>query len=141
MTFFHIFALAKWQHAIRQTFNPSIYTSSYTHTISDNMKTICYVVAMVAEAKPFIDRYGIKKVDNFFSPLPCQLYEGEVGGARLCVVLNGQMHGSDLVGCEAASVATMAAIQRLDPDIIINSGTCGAFSKHGAQIAEVYIGN
>ena len=70
------------------------------------MKTICYIVAMVAEAKPFIDRYGIKKVDNFFSPLPCQLYEGEVEGTRLCVVLNGQMHGSDLVGCEAASVST-----------------------------------
>lgn len=105
------------------------------------MKTICYIVAMVAEAKPFIDRYGIKKVDNFFSPLPCQLYEGEVEGTRLCVVLNGQMHGSDLVGCEAASVATTAAIQRLDPDLIINSGTCGAFRKHGAEIAEVYIGN
>ena len=46
------------------------------------MKTICYIVAMVAEAKPFIDRYGIKKVDNFFSPLPCQLYEGEVERPR-----------------------------------------------------------
>jgi nucleoside phosphorylase len=56
-------------------------------------------------------------------------------------VLNGQQQGSDLVGCEAASVATLSAIQRLHPDIIINSGTCGAFRANGAEIAEVYIGN
>ena len=31
---------------------------------------ICYVVAMVAEAQPFIERYGIKQVENFFAPLP-----------------------------------------------------------------------
>lgn len=102
---------------------------------------ICYVVAMVAEAKPFIERYGIKEVERFFAPLPCLLYEGNVNGAILDVVLNGQQQGSDLVGCEAASVATLSAIQRLHPDIIINSGTCGAFRANGAEIAEVYIGN
>ena len=102
---------------------------------------ICYVVAMVAEAKPFIERYGIKEVEGFFAPLPCLLYEGYVNGAILDVVLNGQQQGSDLVGCEAASVATLSAIQRLHPDIIINSGTCGAFHSNGAEIAEVYIGN
>lgn len=102
---------------------------------------ICYVVAMVAEAKPFIERYGIKEVEGFFAPLPCLLYEGNVNGAILDVVLNGQQQGSDLVGCEAASVATLSAIQRLHPDIIINSGTCGAFHSNGAEIAEVYIGN
>ena len=41
---------------------------------------ICYIVAMVAEAQPFIERYGIQKVEGFFAPLPCQLYEGEVNG-------------------------------------------------------------
>lgn len=102
---------------------------------------ICYVVAMVAEAKPFIERYGIEEVKDFFAPLPCRLYEGEVNGAILDVVLNGQQQGSDLVGCEAASVATLCAIQRLHPDLVVNSGTCGAFRANGAKIAEVYIGN
>ncbi|NLV52514.1 MAG: 5'-methylthioadenosine nucleosidase [Bacteroidales bacterium] len=102
---------------------------------------ICYVVAMVAEAKPFIERYGLKEVEAFFAPLPCRLYEGEVNGSILDVVLNGQQNGSDLVGCEAASVATLSAIQKLSPDLIINSGTCGAFKGNGASIAEVYIGN
>ncbi|MBO7379512.1 MAG: hypothetical protein J6U31_07170, partial [Bacteroidales bacterium] len=44
-------------------------------------------------------------------------------------------------GCEAACVATMAAIQRLQPDLIINSGTCGAFRKNGAEIGDVYLSN
>ena len=99
---------------------------------------ICYVVAMVAEAKPFIERYGIKKVENFFAPLPCELYEGEVNGATLDVVLNGQQQGSDLIGCEAASVATLSAIQRLHPDIVVNSGTCGGFQKKGRHCRGVY---
>lgn len=96
---------------------------------------------MVAEAKPFIERYGIEEVKDFFAPLPCLLYEGKVNGATLDVVLNGQQQGSDLVGCEAATVATLSAIQRLKPDLVINSGTCGAFRAKGAEIAEVYVGN
>ncbi|MBQ0056241.1 MAG: hypothetical protein KBT20_01180 [Bacteroidales bacterium] len=105
------------------------------------MKNICFVVAMQAEAQPFIDRYGVTEVPDFFAPLPCKLYQVQLVHTTLNVVLNGQQHGSDLVGCEAASVATMAAIQRLHPDIIINSGTCGAFKSNGAAIGDVFIGN
>lgn len=106
---------------------------------------ICYIVAMQAEAQPFIDHFGVEEVKDFFSPLPCKLYRStlseEDGGAELNIVLNGQQHGSDLVGCEAASVATLSAIQKINPDIIINSGTCGGFKSEGASIAEVFIGN
>lgn len=105
------------------------------------MKRICYVVAMQAEAQPFIEHYGVKEVEGFFAPLPCKLYKAQVNGAELCIVLNGQQHGSDLVGCEAASIATLAAIQKLSPDLVINSGTCGAFLANDAHIGEVFIGN
>jgi len=105
------------------------------------MKTICYVVAMQAEAQPFIEHYGVKEVEGFFAPLPCKLYRAEVNGTQLCIVLNGQQHGSDLVGCEAASVATLSAIQKLSPDLVINSGTCGAFKANGADIGDVFLGN
>ena len=103
--------------------------------------TICYIVAMQAEAQPFIDHYGVEEQKDFFAPLPCKLYTKKIGNSVLHIVLNGQQHGSDLVGCEAASVATLSAIQHLDPDIIINSGTCGAFKSDGADIADVYLGN
>ena len=105
------------------------------------MKHICYIIAMQAEAQPFIEEFQMEEVIGFFSPYPFRLYQGEVDGSRLSVVLLGQQHGTDLVGCEAASITAMAAIQGLAPDLIVNSGTCGAFKADGAEIAEVYIGN
>lgn len=107
---------------------------------------ILYIIAMQAEAQPFIEHYGVKEVEGFFAPLPCKLYQTSITGkggqtSLLSVVLNGQQHGSDLVGCEAASVATLAAIQRLQPDLVVNSGTCGGFQSKDASIAKVYIGN
>ena len=102
---------------------------------------ICFIVAMQAEAQPFIDRFGVSEAPGFFMPLPCKMYQTDIDGNKLYVVLNGQQQGSDLVGCEAASVATMAAIQQLRPDLVINSGTCGAFKKNGAAIGDVYISN
>lgn len=101
---------------------------------------ICYVVAMVAEAQPFIEHFGVELLPNFFSPLPCLCYKGVIRNSELYIVLNGQQHGSDLVGCEAASVATLSAIQKIQPDLIINSGTCGAFQRDGAKIGDVYLG-
>ena len=101
---------------------------------------ICYIVAMRAEAQPFIEHYGVELLDGFFAPLPCLCYHKELAGSDLYVVLNGEQHGSDLVGCEAASVTTMAAIQKIQPDLVVNSGTCGAFRSNGAQIGDVYLG-
>lgn len=105
------------------------------------MKKICYVIAMRAEARPFIDYYGVKLVEGFFAPLPCLLYKGVVGDSELFVVLNGEQHGSDLIGCEAAAITTMAAIQRLQPDIVISSGTCGGWMRYGGIVGQVYIGD
>lgn len=109
---------------------------------------ICYIVAMRAEAQPFIEHFGVKEVPGFFDPLPCMLYAAELtantastGDGGLYVVLNGAQHDSDLVGCEAAAVATMAAIQKIQPDLVINSGTCGAFERNGAHIGDVYLGS
>lgn len=102
---------------------------------------ICFIVAMQAEAQPFIDRFGVSEVQSFFAPLPCKLYRARVGESELDVVLNGQQQGSDLVGCEPATVATLAAIQKLSPDLVINSGTCGAFRKNGARIGDVFVSN
>ncbi len=95
---------------------------------------------MRAEAQPFIDHYNVALQEGFFAPLPCLCYKAVVHGSELYIVLNGEQHGSDLVGCEAATVATLAAIQRIQPDLIINSGTCGAFRSNGANIGDVYLG-
>lgn len=97
---------------------------------------------MEAEAKPFIEAYGVEKVEGAFAPLPCLLYSKQLSCSNtLYIVVNGTQHGSSLVGCEAASITTLKAIELLQPDLVINSGTCGAFKKHGAEIGKVYISN
>lgn len=105
------------------------------------MQRLCYIIAMRAEAQPLIERLALRAVPGFFTPLPCLLYRGSVGGCGIFVVCNGVQHDRDLVGCEAATATTMAAIQQLRPDIIISSGTCGGWMRHGAEVGRVYLGN
>lgn len=105
------------------------------------MRRICYIIAMDAEARPLIDHFQLLHIQDFFAPLPCQLYKGMVDDSELLIVHNGKQHGRDLIGCEAAAITTMAAIERLHPDIVICSGTCGGWRRHGAKVGDVYLGN
>lgn len=101
---------------------------------------ICYIIAMQAEAQPFIDAFNVKEQEGAFAPLPCRLYQAEPkAGKTLSIVTLGRQHERDLVGCEAASVATLAAVEKLHPDLVVNSGTCGAWARKGADIGNVYV--
>lgn len=106
------------------------------------MKHITYIIAMEQEVAPFIEHYGVEEKKGAFAPLPCELYQKQLNDdTLLSIVINGKQHGSSLVGCEAAAVATLKALETLKPDLVINSGTCGGFKSKGADIANVYIGN
>ncbi len=105
------------------------------------LRRILYIVAMEAEARPLIERYQLKERHGAFAPLPCRLFEGRVGEATLWLSLNGRQHERDLVGCEAATLTTIEAVRLLQPELVINSGTCGAFRSRGAEIGKVYIGS
>ncbi len=94
---------------------------------------------MRAEAMPMIECLSMKHDENAFAPLPCQLYTTQLHGMEISIVLNGVDHDRDLIGCEAAAVTTMAAIQRLQPDIVISNGTCGGWAKYNARKGMVYI--
>lgn len=100
---------------------------------------------MQAEAQPLIDCYGMQEVADAFSPLPCRLYGCTVKEQecemKVYVVLPGRQHDRDLIGCEAAAMVTTLAVERLHPDIIINSGTCGAWGRYGMSVGKVYIGS
>lgn len=101
---------------------------------------ICYIIAMQAEAQPFIDAFHVKECEEAFTPLPCRLYQAELGKDRkLSIVTLGRQHEHDLIGCEAASVATLAAVEKLHPDLVVNSGTCGGWKHKGAEIGKVYV--
>ena len=103
------------------------------------IQKICFLFAMHAEAQPLIDKFGLEKVDDFFAPLPPVLYKGAHNGKEILVVLNGQQNGLDLVGCEPATLTTQLLISRLNPDLLINAGTCGAFKTNGSAIGDVYL--
>lgn len=101
---------------------------------------ICYIIAMQAEAQPFIDTFHVEEQEGAFAPLPCRLYQAVFEGEKkLSIVTLGQQHERDLVGCEAASVATLAAVEKLHPDLVVNSGTCGGWARKGADIGKVYV--
>lgn len=103
---------------------------------------ICYILAMEKEAAPFISHFQVEKSEGAFSPLPCLLYTRQLTPEHtLNIVVNGTQHGTSLIGCEAAALTTVKAIEQLHPDLVINSGTCGAFQADGANIGDVYIGN
>lgn len=113
---------------------------------------ICYIFAMEAEARPLIEQLKAEEQRDFFAPLPCRLYTshlpsavplafGEGSGVRCSIVTTGRQHDRDLIGCEAAALATTMAIQRLSPDLIISSGTCGGWARKGMTVGQVYIAN
>lgn len=124
---------------------------------------ICYIFAMEAEARPFIEQLKAEEQRDFFAPLPCRLYTsplptssngeesstseslplafGEGTGVRCSIVTTGRQHDRDLIGCEAAALTTTMAIQRLSPDLVISSGTCGGWARKGMKVGEVYIAN
>ena len=107
---------------------------------------------MEAEARPLIEQLKAEEQRDFFAPLPCRLYTspfpsavplafGEGSGVRCSIVTTGRQHDRDLIGCEAAALATTMAIQRLSPDLIISSGTCGGWARKGMAVGQVYIAN
>ena len=118
---------------------------------------------MEAEAQPLIQQLKAVEQEQFFAPLPCRLFEAPVPIAPLTIeepatssqanfsilnsqfsiniVTNGRQHDRDLIGCEAAALTTAVAIQRLKPDLVISSGTCGGWKRKGAEVGQVYIAN
>ena len=104
-----------------------------------NPQRICFMFAMHAEAAPLIEKYGLEEVKDFFAPLPPKLFKGSHNGKEIFAVLNGQQNGLDLVGCEPATLTTQIVISKLNPELIINAGTCGAFKANGANIGDVYL--
>lgn len=106
------------------------------------MKTVCFIIAMDQEAMPFVE--AEKLVENAAVQLPmtpARVFSGEVQGAQVHVVINGQdgVHGVPAVGTVPAALTTYAAVQALRPDLLVNAGTAGGFKARGAAIGDIYL--
>ncbi|KAK3288813.1 hypothetical protein CYMTET_3724 [Cymbomonas tetramitiformis] len=107
------------------------------------IQEILIIIAMEAEAMPFIEHLKLEKAEPTKLPaqLPCTAYAGKVGDLKITVVTNGKdrTHGVDSVGTVSAAITAFAAVQAYKADLIINAGTAGGFKAMGANIGDVYI--
>jgi 5'-methylthioadenosine nucleosidase len=108
--------------------------------------SVLIVVAMEAEAAPFVERLKLQKRDDFFpSQVPFVAFSGEHEGCNLTVVTNGKdsVYGSDVdnVGTVPASLVTFLSLSQpgADIDLVLNAGTCGGFQRKGAEIGNVFL--
>jgi 5'-methylthioadenosine nucleosidase len=112
---------------------------------SQTINNVVIVIAMEAEAMPFINFLGLKPDLDFFPPsTPFDAFVGSYGECKVTVVTNGkdEIHetGVDNVGTVPAAMVTFLALQKLpETSLVINAGTCGGFQRKGAEIGDVFL--
>lgn len=109
--------------------------------MSGRINRVLFVIAMEAEAKPFVEALGLSELASPLAGLPAQAFQGDAHGLSVTVVMNGKhpSHGVDCVGTVGAAVVTYAAIQAFKPDLVVNAGTAGGFQRKGAAIGDVFV--
>lgn len=104
------------------------------------MKKILIIMAMEQEARPIIKQLELKEIapnTKILSDFP--RFKGTFDGKEIMISLNGKSkeYDVDRIGTEFAALNTQTAVLDFKPDLIINAGTCGAFSED-AQIADIF---
>nr|XP_043626728.1 5'-methylthioadenosine/S-adenosylhomocysteine nucleosidase-like [Erigeron canadensis] len=107
------------------------------------ISTIVIIIAMQTEALPLVNSFQLAEDANSLFPkgTPWVRYHGVYKGLNVNIIWPGKdaVLGVDSVGTVSASLVTYAAIQALQPDLIINAGTAGGFKAKGACIGDVYL--
>ncbi|MEM6506228.1 MAG: 5'-methylthioadenosine nucleosidase [Planctomycetota bacterium] len=106
-----------------------------------NTKHAALLFAMQDEALPLIRRLELIDKGFLSPPMPMRWYDGEVDGLRVDVVVMGsdRRFGVDCIGTQPAAVAAQLVLDKLDPGLLINAGTCGGFIRRGGAIGKVYL--
>jgi len=105
------------------------------------IKHAVLLYAMQDEATPLIRRLELADKGFLAPPMPMRWYDGAIDGLRIDVAVMGsdRRFGIDCIGTQPAAVATQIVLDRLNPDLLINAGTCGGFIKRGGAIGKVYL--
>lgn len=110
--------------------------------LSGGFEHIVILIAMAAEAQPLIQRLNLKpEATDFAAPYPHKLFSGQQQGKKISIILNGtdSRFKVDNVGTQAAALTTFLTLKHLQPDLVINAGTAGAFHSKGAKIGDIYL--
>ena len=107
------------------------------------ISNIVIVVAMQTEALPIVNRFQLTEDPHSPFPrgVPWVRYQGTYKDLNISLIWPGKdpTLGVDSVGTISSALVTYAAIQALQPDLIINAGTAGGFKAKGASIGDVFI--
>ncbi|XP_058785684.1 5'-methylthioadenosine nucleosidase-like [Vicia villosa] len=107
------------------------------------ISNIVIVIAMQTEAQPVVNKFHL--IEDPHSPFPQGVpwvrYHGKYKDLNLNLIWPGKdpNSGVDSVGTISSALVTYAAIQALQPDLIINAGTAGGFKARGASVGDVFI--
>ncbi|BAT77558.1 5'-methylthioadenosine/S-adenosylhomocysteine nucleosidase-like [Vigna umbellata] len=107
------------------------------------ISNIVIIIAMQTEALPIVNRFQLTEEPNspFPQGVPWVRYRGTYKNLNVSLIWPGKdpVLGVDSVGTISSALVTYAAIQTLQPDLIINAGTAGGFKAKGASIGDVFI--
>ncbi len=106
------------------------------------MRNIAIIMAMRGEADSLIKGLHLHKQDEIFrSGIPFEVYQGNMETVRLSFVISGtdpDFH-VDNVATVPAALMTYLAIEKFEPDLLINAGTAGGIAGKGCEIGDVYL--
>lgn len=110
-------------------------------TEEKTITNILVVVAMEAEAAPFLAHLNLQPVKCDAPFAPCSIHSGTYKNCNINVVTNGKCptFHVDNVGTTPAALSTFLAVNQLRPDLVINAGTAGGFKRKGAAIGDPFI--
>ncbi|CAL1385116.1 unnamed protein product [Linum trigynum] len=107
------------------------------------ISSILIIIAMQTEATPLVNKFQLKEdLDSVFPKgAPWVRYYGTYKDLQINLVWPGKDStlGVDCVGTVSAALVAYAAVQALNPDLIINAGTAGGFKAKGAGVGDVYL--
>ncbi|CAJ1973003.1 unnamed protein product [Sphenostylis stenocarpa] len=107
------------------------------------ISNIVIIVAMETEALPVVNRFQLTRdpPSPFPEGVPWVRYRGTFKDLSINLIWPGKdpALGVDSIGTIPSALVTYAAIQALQPDLIINAGTTGGFKAKGASIGDIFI--
>ena len=108
---------------------------------SPPVSSVVVCMAMEQEAAPLIERLGLQPQPPFAAPAPFVAHAGEYKGLQITVVTSGKdaATGVNNIGTAPAALGAYLALERLNPDLLLNAGTCGGFKAEGGAIGSVYV--
>ncbi len=108
------------------------------------MQRIAIIMAMKSEAEALLQSLDLhKQTQPFRLGLPFELYQGDFAGAQTALLVSGidPDFQVDNVATVPASLMTYLAVEKFNPDLVVNAGTAGGFAGRGCEIGDVYLGS